>query len=74
VGENKSSIDSENLNDYNNVETLLFNQDSRIRLTSEISELTEFLKMRLKEHSTKDNTLFSTYMVVDQAVSKLDIK
>lgn len=45
--------------DYNNEETLLYQQETRQRLINDLEELDYFLKQRLSELSSKDYSSFS---------------
>ena len=53
-----SSLD---MNRFNNEETLLYNQDSRQRLVNDLEECEYFLRQRLVELSSKDQTQFAMY-------------
>jgi len=51
----------EDPNEFNQEETLLYNQECRLQLTNDLIELEFFLKQRIAELSSKDQTTYALY-------------
>ena len=57
-----SEVKLEDPNKFNDEQTLLYNQDTRQSLQNDLEECEYFLRSRLQELQSKDQTTFAMYL------------